>query len=172
MNNDFIFSFLVRFFMLVVLVQLHVFKHLWAAKLNRLLTESKSDWSAQKSFEVVIAGVPILLSVQWQFASLLIFDKYSLCIGEKNTSCMGAVLVHLYWGMGFPWAGLQLRVTLPLTTGSPVMVHTGGDGGTWKTRCRHVSYCKIQHMLQMCNSRFFFPYKSHLCFQEWFCVTL
>lgn len=56
--------------------------------------------------------------------------KYSLCIGEKNTSDMGAALVHLYWGTGFPWLDLQLRVTLPLTTGFPVTVHTGGEGGT------------------------------------------
>lgn len=57
-------------------------------------------------------------------------EKYSLCIGEKKTSDMGADLVHLYWGTGFPWLDLQLRVTLPFTTGFPVMVHTGGEGGT------------------------------------------
>lgn len=59
-----------------------------------------------------------------------VLGKYLLCIGEKKTSDMGAALVHLYWGTGFPWLDLQLRVTLPFTTGFPVMVHTGGEGGT------------------------------------------
>lgn len=59
--------------------------------------------------------------------------KYSLCIGEKKTSDMGAALVHLYCGAGFPWLDLQLRVTLPFTSGFPVMLHTGGEGGTGQT---------------------------------------
>lgn len=54
----------------------------------------------------------------------------SLCIGEKNTSDAGAALVHLYWGTGFPWPDLQLRVTLPFTTGFPAKVQMGGEGGT------------------------------------------
>lgn len=56
--------------------------------------------------------------------------KGLLCIGEKKTSDMGAALVHLYWGTGFPWLDLQVRVTLPFTTGFPVKVQTGGEGGT------------------------------------------
>lgn len=59
---------------------------------------------------------------------------HSLCIGEKNTSDTGAALVHLYCGTGFPCLDLQLRVTLPFTTGFPVRVQTGGEGGTVEGR--------------------------------------
>lgn len=56
--------------------------------------------------------------------------EYSLCMGEKKTSDMGAFLVHLYWGMGLPELDLQLSVTLPFSTDDPVIKHTGGEGGT------------------------------------------
>lgn len=51
-------------------------------------------------------------------------------MGEKKTSLVGLVFLHLYIGMGFPELELQLRVTFPFNTAFPDIEHLGTAGGT------------------------------------------
>lgn len=51
-------------------------------------------------------------------------------MGEKKTSEVGLVLLHLYTGTGFPEVDVQLRVTFPFGFGFPDKEHLGTAGGT------------------------------------------
>lgn len=51
-------------------------------------------------------------------------------MGEKKTSEVGLVLLHLYIGTGFPELDVQLRVTFPFSFGFPDKEHLGTAGGT------------------------------------------
>ena len=62
-------------------------------------------------------------------------------MGEKKTSELGLVFLHLYMGMGFPLLDWQLRVTFPLSTGFPDREHLGTAGGT-ESKTKYVSVVK------------------------------
>lgn len=62
-------------------------------------------------------------------------------MGEKKTSELGLVFLHLYIGTGFPASDAQLIVTLPFSTGFPDREHLGTAGGTERGEERRSDTC-------------------------------
>lgn len=81
---------------------------------------------------------------------LVLCRVHSLSMGEKKTSEVGLLFLHLYRGMGFPELDLQLRVTFPFSTGFPDTEHLGTAGGTETEGLQNVRL--YQH--NICNSIF------------------
>lgn len=78
---------------------------------------------------------------------------HSLSMGEKKTSEVGLVFLHLYTGMGFPELDLQLRVTFPFSTGFPDSEHLGTAGGTETKGLQNVRLHNTIYVIQSFSSQ-------------------